>query len=249
MGGAPDRMQSLAKKLTHSFGWPDEQLGSRERYSLFKVGPILTVSHGIGMPSMSIVLHELTKVLHYAGCTDITYIRIGTSGGIGVDPGTIVVASDGLNTEAKTKYETTVLGKRKFFDTGFDAKVAEELVSAGKRAKLPIITAKTVATNDYYEEQGRLDGALETGYTEAEKMAWLQTLYDCGARNMEMEATCLAAFCNRTGIRGGLICSALVNRLKGDITLEQATPQQIGRWNNDAQEVVIEWLREKLAEG
>jgi uridine phosphorylase len=249
MGGAPDRMQSLAQKLTRAFGWPSEEFGSKERYAMHKVGPIMTVSHGIGMPSMSIVLHELTKVLHYSGCHDVTFIRIGTSGGIGVTPGTLVVASEGLNTECEKKYETIVLGKRKFYDTTFDARTAEELASAGKRAKLPVVVAKTLATNDYYEEQGRLDGAVETGYSEAEQMAWLQHLYDNGVRNMEMEATCLAAFCNRTGIRAGLICSALINRLKGDQTLDQATGQQIGQWNADAQDVVIEWLREKLSEG
>lgn len=249
MGGASDRMQSLAQKLTRAFGWPVEQFGSKERYALYKVGSIMAVSHGIGMPSMSIILHELTKVLHYAGCKDVTYVRIGTSGGIGVTPGTIVVASEGLNTECEKKYETTVLGKRKYYDTGFDTKTAEELESAGKRAKLPVLVAKTLATNDYYEEQGRLDGALLTEYSEADKMVWLRHLYDNGVRNMEMEATCLAAFCNRTGIRGALICSALIDRLKGDQTMDQATGDQIGQWNSDAQEVVIEWLRDKLAEG
>lgn len=29
------------------------------------------------------MLHELIKLLHYAHCTDVTIIRIGTSGGIG----------------------------------------------------------------------------------------------------------------------------------------------------------------------
>lgn len=37
----------------------------------------------MGIPSISIMLHELIKLLHYAHCTDVTIIRIGTSGGIG----------------------------------------------------------------------------------------------------------------------------------------------------------------------
>jgi len=29
------------------------------RYSMFKVGPVISVNHGIGMASMSVVLHEV----------------------------------------------------------------------------------------------------------------------------------------------------------------------------------------------
>lgn len=39
--------------------------------------------HGMGIPSIAIMLHELIKLLHHARCTDVTIIRIGTSGGIG----------------------------------------------------------------------------------------------------------------------------------------------------------------------
>lgn len=37
----------------------------------------------MGIPSISIMLHELIKLLYHARCTDVTVVRIGTSGGIG----------------------------------------------------------------------------------------------------------------------------------------------------------------------
>lgn len=37
----------------------------------------------MGIPSISIMLHELIKLLHHAKCRDVTIIRIGTSGGLG----------------------------------------------------------------------------------------------------------------------------------------------------------------------
>ena len=37
----------------------------------------------MGIPSIAIMLHELIKLLHHAHCTDVTIMRIGTSGGIG----------------------------------------------------------------------------------------------------------------------------------------------------------------------
>ena len=33
---------------------------SAERYAMFKVGPVLSASHGIGIPSVSILLNEVT---------------------------------------------------------------------------------------------------------------------------------------------------------------------------------------------
>lgn len=55
------------------------------------------IQHGMGVPSLSIMLNEIIKLLHYAGATDVMFIRVGTSGGIGVDPGTVVVSSGAVN--------------------------------------------------------------------------------------------------------------------------------------------------------
>ena len=42
-----------------------------------------SVQHGMGVPSVTILLHEVFKLLQYAECEDVRVIRIGTSGGIG----------------------------------------------------------------------------------------------------------------------------------------------------------------------
>lgn len=46
-------------------------------------GLCFVLQHGMGIPSIAIMLHELIKLLHHAHCTDVTIVRIGTSGGIG----------------------------------------------------------------------------------------------------------------------------------------------------------------------
>lgn len=46
-------------------------------------GRLSLLQHGIGIPSTSVMLHELIKLLYHAHCSDVTVIRIGTSGGIG----------------------------------------------------------------------------------------------------------------------------------------------------------------------
>ena len=37
----------------------------------------------MGVPSVTIMLHEIIKLLHYANANDPIIIRIGTSGGVG----------------------------------------------------------------------------------------------------------------------------------------------------------------------
>lgn len=39
--------------------------------------------HGMGVPSISIMLHETIKLIHHAECTDVKFFRIGTCGGLG----------------------------------------------------------------------------------------------------------------------------------------------------------------------
>lgn len=54
-----------------------------DRYSMYKVGPVLFASHGIGCPSISVLLNEIMKLLYHAECRDVTFFRVGTCGGIG----------------------------------------------------------------------------------------------------------------------------------------------------------------------
>ena len=64
---------------------------------MFKAGPILCVGHGMGAPSVSILLHELFKLLTYAEAADVIFMRMGTSGGLGLSPGSIVVSKAIIN--------------------------------------------------------------------------------------------------------------------------------------------------------
>lgn len=43
-----------------------------------------STKHGIGVPSLMVIMHETLKLLHYAEVQDIRFFRIGTSGGLGM---------------------------------------------------------------------------------------------------------------------------------------------------------------------
>ncbi|CAC5411403.1 udp [Mytilus coruscus] len=55
------------------------------------------VKHGIGIPSLSVVFNEILKLVHYAKCTDVTFFRIGTCGGVGLEPGTVVLTEKAVD--------------------------------------------------------------------------------------------------------------------------------------------------------
>ena len=92
-GGAASRMEIFANQVANElseefeeyrkqYGLKPSVIGDTKRYAIFKVGPVLISSHGMGMPSMSILLHEVTKMLHYSKATDVTYFRLPPPGAL-----------------------------------------------------------------------------------------------------------------------------------------------------------------------
>lgn len=113
MGGSPKRMHQFALYIQKLIGYklpPGQSLANiseaSDRYSMYKIGPVLSVNHGIGCPSMAILLHELIKLVHYAKCKDVTFFRLGTCGGVGAAPGTLVVTSEAVDGMFRPEYRT-----------------------------------------------------------------------------------------------------------------------------------------------
>ena len=51
-------------------------------------------------------------------------------------------------------------------------------------------------------------------YEEADKLAYLQKLHAEGVCNIEMEAMLFLALARRAGVKAGVVCSVIVDRLK-----------------------------------
>ena len=241
MGGSPDRAYELAKKIEEKSDKTStiEQFGKTERTSLYKIGNVISMSHGMGMPSILIFLHEVTKLLEYAGCIDYIFLRIGTSGGIGIEPGTIVLTSEAVNSNFKSVFDHQVLDKTYSFPTNLDSNLIARIQSSVKTAN-GLVLGKTLGTDDFYEGQGRLDGALAPLYTDIEKQDYLQRAFMIGVRNIEMESTAFAAFCMRADIPSVIICVALINRLNGDQIL--ATKEEIKLYTDNLLDFVAGFI-------
>lgn len=242
MGGSAERALTFAEKVKNELESPLHPIGKTERFSLYKVGPVISVSHGMGMPSLMILLHEITKLLHYAACHDPIYIRIGTSGGIGLPGGTVVVTQEGLNGKLEPYYELPVLGEVRRYPTTFDKALIQNIVDC--KNDLDVRVGKTLGVDCFYEGQGRLDGALNPGYTEDQKLDFLKRLHSLGVRNIEMEACAVGAFCNRAGIRGAVVCATLLDRLQGDQVT--STKEQLVEFSDRAQKVVVNFIKKSI---
>eukprot|EP00008_Paramoeba_atlantica_P005387 CAMPEP_0201488146 /NCGR_PEP_ID=MMETSP0151_2-20130828/17240_1 /ASSEMBLY_ACC=CAM_ASM_000257 /TAXON_ID=200890 /ORGANISM="Paramoeba atlantica, Strain 621/1 / CCAP 1560/9" /LENGTH=328 /DNA_ID=CAMNT_0047873379 /DNA_START=27 /DNA_END=1013 /DNA_ORIENTATION=- len=253
MGGSAKRMEIFANLcVKHGLAgkMPVGQtlcpIGKTERYSLFKVGPVLSVNHGMGMASMSILLHELVKLLYYAKATNFIFIRIGTSGGLGLDPGTIVVAKEGVDSiKFENFYTVKNVGKKSKYPCIFPDSLVQELlaVSAKELPHIKCVTGKTMSTDDFYEEQGRLDGAV-CDYKLEDQQEWLRRAHEAGVKNIEMEGLMFGSFCARVGVPAILCNTTLLDRLKGDQV--SSTPEELAQMSANAQTVALTFILYKL---
>ncbi|KAF6087110.1 uridine phosphorylase 1 [Phyllostomus discolor] len=250
VGGSASRMKAFIQYVGSELGlsrpgedYPNICSGT-DRYVMYKAGPVLAVSHGMGIPSTSIMLHELLKLLYHARCSGVAIIRIGTSGGIGLEPGSVVITQQAVDACFKPEFEQMVLGKRVVRSPVLDAQLAQELLQSSKDLKeFPTVLGNTMCTSDFYEGQGRLDGAL-CSYTDKEKQEYLRAAHAAGVRNIEMESTVLGAMCNACGIPAAVVCVTLLDRLQGD---QVSSPHEVlVEYQQRPQKLVTHFIKKRL---
>ncbi|RWS11726.1 uridine phosphorylase 2-like isoform X1 [Dinothrombium tinctorium] len=247
IGGSAHRMKNFAQYIAEQLNIPTDLsdiTGHAHRYSMFKVGPVLSISHGIGSPSLAVMLDELFKLLSYAKCKNVTIIRIGTCGGIGVQPGSLVVTNKTVDGLLRPIYEQYILGEVVHREAILDQNLVEEVKEISREfTHYETVIGSTMCANDFYESQGRIDGSV-CNYMEADKLKFLNKLHDAGVRNIDMECTTLAAKCYLVNIKCVIINVALINRLKGDqISL---SPDKYKEFETRPQELAALFIKRKL---
>ncbi|XP_017053998.1 uridine phosphorylase 1 [Drosophila ficusphila] len=252
MGGTPGRMENFAYYVMQEIGLKinaatqlRDIAEAGKRFSLFKVGPVLCASHGMGCPSISILLHELIKMMHHAKCQDPVFIRLGTCGGIGVDPGTVVISSEAVDGRLNAGHEIIVQGNSILHSSQLDEGLAEDIKMCHDpcKDKYETIIGRTLCAHDFYEGQSRLDGAF-CEYTPEMKKAYLEQLQSQDIKNIEMESLAFAALTSRANIKGAVVCVAILNRLNGD---QIKTPHEIlAKWEKRPMELVTRYIRKVL---
>ncbi|XP_062570346.1 uridine phosphorylase 2-like isoform X1 [Saccostrea cucullata] len=251
-GGSPSRMKAFAFYMVDELkykmvaGQTLENISrGSDRYVLYKVGPVLSVSHGMGIPSLSILIHEILKLLNHAGCdpAEVIFFRLGTSGGLGLDPGTVVISEAAVDGLLRPYMEVAILGLINQFPAFLCPVLNNELLDVAKSIGCETVLGKTMCTYDFYEGQGRLDGAF-CDFTEEDKMNFLKRAHGKGIANIEMESLCFAAMCHRAGVKSAVLCVTLLDRLKGD---QISTPHEImEEWQQRPQRIMSAFIKKKL---
>ncbi len=223
LGGSGERTRAFAERWSQLNG--DAEIidfPKEDRFVTRYTAGVLFASHGMGMPSASIAVQELMRMLYFLkggdleALDEVLWMRVGTSGGVGLPAGTVVVTTEGLMADLKPFRLLKGGDGEYWFDGTFPANVVEEILAVAAEAGVAAMPGKTVAGNDFFLEQYRLDGAIRME-TEESKMAWLRWLDDNGVRNIEMEGAMLAGFLNHWGFpRFAMICVTIINRLQGD---------------------------------
>ncbi|XP_043478753.1 uridine phosphorylase 1-like isoform X1 [Leptopilina heterotoma] len=223
MGGTPKRMEQFAsfimEEIGHKLPAGTTLLDISQysyRYSMYKVGPVLSISHGMGIPSVGILLHEIIKLMYHARVKDPVFFRLGTCGGIGLEPGTVVVSEEVVDGMMNPYLECPILGKLVRRPAKLDRQLARELKAlAHHDDPYDTVVGKTMCCSDFYEGQGRLDGAF-CDFSETEKMEYLTNVHSNNVLNIEMESLAFAALTHHAGIKSAVVCVTMLDRLKGD---------------------------------
>ncbi|MFN8183622.1 MAG: uridine phosphorylase [Candidatus Nanopelagicales bacterium] len=251
MAGSGQRIKEFAQIWSDLNGGAEiVAVPKEERFVTRYCAGVLFASHGMGMPSASIAVQELMRMIYFlkdgdpGAMDEVFWARVGTSGGVGVEGGTIVVTTEGLMADLRP-YRVLNGGMGEYwFDSTFPAAITEAIVAANASAGFDVVTGKTVAGNEFFLEQFRLDGAvcMETPET---KMAWLEWIHDNGVRNIEMEGAMMAGYLNHWGFsRFAMICTTLLNRLHGDQVT--ASPEDLHRYSENSGTAMFNYLRVAL---
>ncbi|MES1910370.1 MAG: hypothetical protein MHM6MM_002977 [Cercozoa sp. M6MM] len=218
-------------------------IGSTERYAMYKVGPVLVSSHGMGIPTLSILLNEIAVLMALAGNDNYCIIRTGTCGGIGLKPGSVVISRRACDGLCRPYLELPVCGEVQRRPGLFDGQICDDLLQLSKDLGIEAVEGFTMTASDFFEGQGRLDGAIADHGAE-KRLEWLRSLKEHGVNTIEMEGLQLAAFGHHLNIPTGMVCVALLNRLDGDQVL--APHHDIVQWTGHARRVILEFIAQRV---
>ncbi|PXF43457.1 Uridine phosphorylase 1 [Gracilariopsis chorda] len=212
-----------------------------DRYLLLQPLPsVLVAAHGIGTGSIDVLLHEIYNALDAAGASNWCFIRIGTCGGLGVPPGTLVFTRRALSGDLKPSLRMFVLGEQVRFPATLDSDLTNSLVSHGKAMYGSVcVHGDTLCAETFHIAQGRTDGAF-VPYTEEQKLSYFRRCRSAGVVNLEMESLALAAFSSRVNVPAAVLCVVLVDRLEHETPVKQK--HELGMFEERAIRLLVSYV-------
>ena len=232
--GDPERVSSVASR----FDSIECEVSNREFHSItgsFQGKRISVVSHGIGTDNIDIVLNELDALVNIDFTsrtvkeifTQLTLVRIGTSGGLQhfVPVGTYVAAERSIGFDGVLYFYANNKNTR---DVAFEEELLRQLdwkiseirpyVVAADKSLIEQITSNdilkgvTIAANGFYGPQGR-ELRLPLADPELNKKIELFNYNGAQITNFEMESSSLAGLSAMMGHRAMNVCCIIAGRV------------------------------------
>ena len=232
--GDPERVSSVASR----FDSIECEVSNREFHSItgsFQGKRISVVSHGIGTDNIDIVLNELDALVNIDFTsrtvkeifTQLTLVRIGTSGGLQhfVPVGTYVAAERSIGFDGVLYFYANNNNTR---DVAFVVELLRQLdwkiseirpyVVAADKSLIEQITSNdilkgvTIAANGFYGPQGR-ELRLPLADPELNKKIELFNYNGAQITNFEMESSSLAGLSAMMGHRAMTVCCIIAGRV------------------------------------
>lgn len=232
--GDPERVSSVASR----FDSIECEVSNREFRSItgsFQGKRISVVSHGIGTDNIDIVLNELDALVNIDFTsrtvkeifTQLTLVRIGTSGGLQhfVPVGTYVAAERSIGFDGVLYFYANNKNTR---DVAFEEELLSQLdwkiseirpyVVAADKSLIEQITSNdilkgvTIAANGFYGPQGR-ELRLPLADPELNKKIELFNYNGAQITNFEMESSSLAGLSAMMGHRAMTVCCIIAGRV------------------------------------
>ncbi|CDW53693.1 Uridine phosphorylase 2 [Trichuris trichiura] len=129
------------------------------------------------------------------------------------------------------------------YDSSLDEDLVKQLCQICKLMDIDYTTGVTMESNDFYEEEGRLDGGL-CAYKKEEQKSYLDKLYNQGVKNMQMGSSCFAAFCKRLNAKAAIVNVCLADRFEEDKYPLSAVKLEL--YEMMPCEVVVQLMRRQL---
>ncbi len=226
--GDPARVNKFASLWDSS----REVANHREYHTMtgvYKGVDISCVSTGIGSPSLTIAIDELSRI----GVD--TFIRVGTTGGIqkGQQLGDLVISTGAVRLDGASK--DLVIPE---YPAVANYEVVMALIQAAEELGVRYHVGITASTDTFYAGQGR-PGL--NNYIPNFKKTILEDMQMAGVQNFEMEVAPLLTFASMFGKRAGAICVIIANRVTNEFELNDEFQKRAGSVASLAVTILAQW--------
>ena len=238
-----------AVRVSQKFDTIDREISNREYLTFtgtYKGIDVSVIGTGIGTDNVEIALveayiaHEfdLKSSTRNSGCGPMTFIRLGTSGGVQPDikPGTLAIASyalgldstgvyyeqapeDGIIEKIESSAEKILTGaaantsrfKGKIIPYASKAspEVTKELANQAKKAGSSFGVGITVSSPGFYGPSSRYIDGLKNTVPDIKGSLSKLNIDGLKVLNMEMESSLLFHLCSQMGYHAGTICTVI----------------------------------------